>query len=416
MTDLILRQSGFDMPDLALAERPSAAAKPQRTLDFAVVATVAGLEAIAGDWNDLFDKAARPEHVFQAFGWVWHWTRHYLDPNGRRGPKLAVVTGRRDGRLVLVMPLVVERRAGLRQLSWLGEPVSQYGDVLAAPEASQVETLAEAWRFAVAQTSADLANLRRVRSDATVAPLLAHLGMAVTATEEAPYLCFQRAASAEAYHAGMPSKARQKNRRRQMRRLQERGTVTFETHSGTAEAGRLAVYAVLLKRAWLGSRDRISLALADERFARFFADVTESRVHPVRCDVLALRSANEIAAMQIVLENKGVRFLHVAVYAPKFEKAGVGSLLLENSLADCYRGDVRCLDLLPPRHEYKMDFADGVTLVHDHAVALTMAGRAYTAGYLGMRRKLKARIETMPAPARRALAAVVGLVKGGKAA
>ena len=414
MTDLILRQSGFDMPDLALAERPSAAAKPQRTLDFAVVATVAGLEAIAGDWNDLFDKAARPEHVFQAFGWVWHWTRHYLDPNGRRGPKLAVVTGRRDGRLVLVMPLVVERRAGLRQLSWLGEPVSQYGDVLAAPEASQVETLAEAWRFAVAQTSADLANLRRVRSDATVAPLLAHLGMAVTATEEAPYLCFQRAASAEAYHAGMPSKARQKNRRRQMRRLQERGTVTFETHSGTAEAGRLAVYAVLLKRAWLGSRDRISLALADERFARFFADVTESRVHPVRCDVLALRSANEIAAMQIVLENKGVRFLHVAVYAQKFDKTGAGSLLLENSIGDCYAGRAHCLDLLPPRHEYKMDFADGVVAVSDLALAISVLGRAYTQGYLGFRRRAKAAIEKSPAPLRRAVARAVALAKGGR--
>ena len=414
MVDILLRQSPFDLLERSAGGNAEVAPASQGALEFSLIDKLPAFEALADRWNALFDRHARPEHVFQSFGWCWHWARHYLARPGRSGPRLAIVAGHRDGRLVLVLPLVSERRAGLKQLSWLGEPVSQYGDFIAAPEASQIESLAAAWAFAVASTGADLANLRKVREDAIAAPLLARLGMTITATEEAPYLCFHRARDVESYRAGVPSKHRQKNRSRQLRRLQERGPVAFEIYTGTKEAATLATYAVLLKRAWLGRRDKISLALADDRFAAFFADVAESAANPVQCDVLVLRSCNEIAAMQIVLENKGIRFLHVAVYAAKFEKTGGGSLLLENSLANCYAGQVRCLDLLPPRHEYKMDFADGVTMIHDHALALSGLGRCYTHGYLGVRRRLKARIEAMPAPARRLLARAVTIAKGAR--
>ena len=112
-----------------------------------------------------------------------------------------------------------------------------------------------------------------------------------------------------------------------------------------------------------------------------------------------------------MLECKGQRFLHVAVYGSKFEKMGVGGLLLEYAVAGCWKDGIGRLDLLAPRHEYKMEFADGTVPVNDHAIALTLAGRAYARGYLGMRRKLKAAVEAMPAPARRAFASAIGLLK-----
>ncbi len=59
----------------------------------------------------LFDRAGRGEQVFQSFNWNWHWCNHYLREG--RGPQLAIVTGRRAGRLVMLWPLVKERVAGL---------------------------------------------------------------------------------------------------------------------------------------------------------------------------------------------------------------------------------------------------------------------------------------------------------------
>lgn len=411
MADLLLRQSGMTEPLLDHGGTPaSALASGSPVLAFTLIDTRASFEALGPEWNALFDRAGRPEQVFQTFGWNWHWCRHYL---GRRlwGRRLAVVTGRLAGELVLVMPLVLERRAGLKQLVWMGEPVSQYGDVVAAPEAANLQTLEQAWQFAVRVTRADVANLRKVRADAVAAPLMAQIGAVVTATEEAPYLDFRRAQDLASYEAGLSAKGR-KNRRRHMRRLSERGPVAFADHEATDDAARLAGFAVLMKRAWLKSRDRISLAMTDDRFLGFFADVAQGREHRVPCKVLELRSCNEVAALEVVLECKGVRFLHIAVYGLKFDKCGAGGLLLEHSLTDCFTSGMTRLDLLAPRHEYKMEFADGTVQVRDHAVALTLAGRAYTSGYLGMRRQLKAAVEAMPAPARRAFASAVGLLKG----
>ena len=425
MTELVLQRSepvlsspvagtvtlGPVRDDRATATAPAAPSRRPADVAFALIDTLDGFAALRAEWNALFAAAGRPEQIFQTFTWNWHWSRHYATPGRfKKGPRLAIITGRQQGRLVLLMPLVVERVAGLRQLAWMGEPVSQYGDVLATPEAAEVATLADAWRYAVTATRADLAKLRKVRADAVVAPLLAHLDASITATEEAPYLDFSRAGDCATYEATLSAKGR-KNRRRHMRRLVERGPVTFERHTATAEAAQLAGYAVLLKRAWLRTRDQISFAMADDRFLAFFSDIAATPHEMLGCQVLGLRSVNELGALQIVLECKGQRFLHVAVYASKFEKNGVGGLLLERALGDCCKDGMTRLDLLAPRHEYKMEFADGTIQVHDHAVALTLAGSTYARGYLGVRRRLKAAIESMPAPARRAFSSAIALVK-----
>ena len=380
-------------------------------ITFSLVDCPEALRALGPDWDALFTEAGRPEQVFQSFAWNWHWCRHYV-ASGRlhRGPRLAVVAGHRKGRLVLVMPLITERVAGLKQLAWMGAPVSQYGDVLASPDAADLATLTAAWTYAVAETGADLAKLNKVRADAVVTPLLNALGAAITATEEAPYLDFTQSPDHAAFEARLNAKGR-KNRRRHMRRLLERGPVTFEQHAGNEQASRLAGYAILLKRAWLKSRDRISLAMADDRFLQFFADVAAGGQHAVPCKVLGLRTANEMGALQIVLDCKGHRFLHVAVYVAKHEKCGVGGLLLEHTIADCFKDKLQRLDLLAPKHEYKMEFADGSIAVNDHAVALSRGGRFYAQSYLSVRRRLKAIAEAMPAPARRALATAIAIVK-----
>src|SRR5262245_8266379 len=82
-----------------------------------------GLDALEPEWNDLFRRAGKSAQLFQTFNWNWHWANHYL-PAGRghrSGPSLALVTVRREGRLVMLWPLVLERVAGLKVLYWMGE-------------------------------------------------------------------------------------------------------------------------------------------------------------------------------------------------------------------------------------------------------------------------------------------------------
>ena len=185
-------------------------------LDFAVISTREGFDALEADWNDLFARAGRSAQLFQAFNWNWHWANHFIgDDPGRT--RLAVVTARRDGRLVMVWPLVLERRAGLRVLAWMGEPVSQYGDVLAEDGPLQLQWLHDSWSFINTALRPDLARLNKTRADSVVAPLLVELGAMSTQQLEAPYLDLASAPTFEDYAERYPSKAR-KNRRRLARR------------------------------------------------------------------------------------------------------------------------------------------------------------------------------------------------------
>ncbi len=198
-----------------------------------IVEAPADLQALGPDWDALFARAGRPEQVFQTHPFTSLFTSIYgpfADP-GRCDCKLAVVTAWRGARLVLIWPLVVHRTLGGRMVSWLGEPVSQYGDALIDPVEPQLPILQAAYDEILTAVRPDLLRLRKVRADASVAPLLTHLGIAPSEPEEAPIVMLKSGGSA--FEDRQSGKAK-KNRRRLMRRLEERGTVEFKELSDPA--------------------------------------------------------------------------------------------------------------------------------------------------------------------------------------
>lgn len=355
-------------------------------LDLEVVTTRAAFNALEAEWNALFDRAGRSIHVFQTFNWCWHWCAAFLTDDSS---KLFVVTAHRQGRLVLVLPLVRERALGLTRLAFLGEPVTQYGDAIVdtLPDADAV--LAAAWRFAVERSGADCVHLRRVRADANLAPLLAGSGARISEKLAAPYLDLASAANFDAYEQRYSSKAR-KNRRRLLRRFEERTPATLETLLSGTRARELAELAILLKRAWLKDRGLVSPALIDPRTRAFFANVAEAKVRPAGCRVTSLETRGESTAIEIAFDCKGRRAVHVIVFALKYERASPGQLLIERSIRNCFDIGVGTYDLMTPADAYKLDWADGAIEVNDWTLAWTTRGRIYADLYLArLRPQLK---------------------------
>ena len=231
-----------------------------------VVSERTSFDALEPEWNDLFRRAGRDAQPFQSFNWSWHWANHYLDPGRRPRLSLAIVTVRREGRLVMLWPLVSERLAGLSLLRWMGEPVSQYGDALCESGPDTVSLMRTAWQFITTRLGADAIVLRKVRADAAVAPLFREIGLKCTGAEEAPFLDLASAPDFDAYDQRYSAKAR-KNRHRLMRRLEERGRVAVVRHTSGAQARAAALAGVALKRASLAAAGQLAPALADPRFA-----------------------------------------------------------------------------------------------------------------------------------------------------
>jgi CelD/BcsL family acetyltransferase involved in cellulose biosynthesis len=378
---------------------------------FSVIRDRAGFDALEHEWNDLFERCGRSVQAFQSFNWLWHWANHYLTPErpGRPGGmSLAIVVGRRDGRLVLVWPLISERRAGLNILSWMGAPVSQYGDVLAEHGAMGEAAIRASWRYIERELAPDLVRLRKVRADAIVAPCLREAGSRTSDRQVAPYIDLTSAPDYATYELRHSARLR-RNRRRHRRRLEERGPVALETHKDGSQAAALAVFGLALKRAWIAARGLVSPALADRRMERFMADVAEAASHPAGCRVSALTAAGTAAAVEIALECKGRRLVHVIVYDLAFDKTGAGNLLLEESIRAAKADAIEVFDFMAPGDAYKFEWADDAVAVDDHTLGLSAVGKISASVYPGVvRGGLKRAFAALPAGLRRVLAATIG--------
>jgi CelD/BcsL family acetyltransferase involved in cellulose biosynthesis len=359
----------------------------------------AGFDALEAEWNDLFERSAASHQLFQSFNWLWHWCNHYLDADS----ELLILTGRVNGKLVMVWPLVKVRLAGVTELAWMGDPISQYGDALIDDVSGAEDILRQGWRHLSANSGADIVKLRKVRKDARVTFLLEELGGDITERLIAPYLDLGSAPNFAEYEKRYSSGSR-RNRKRLFRRLDEQGKITFEEIEGGSRVRDLITTAITLKRRWLKSRGLLSKAYVDDRISRFFSDAAEGSVKPCGCRLAVLSSAGRPAAIEIALRCKERTALHIIVYDLEFEKSGAGVLLLEKSLRNAGDSGVKCYDLLAPGDSYKLDWADGSVEVLDWALPLTIKGKVFSKVYLGfVRERLKAGHAALPAGIKRLL-------------
>ncbi|WP_045836305.1 GNAT family N-acetyltransferase [Hyphomicrobium sp. 99] len=399
--------TSFELPALQEDRSPNVVRHPT-FCEFDLITERRAFDALEADWNDLFARAGNPANVFQTFSFCWHWANHYLhepDLRERRsrssGLKLRLITAHRDGRLVMVWPLVSERVRGITQVFWMGEPVSQYGDVLIDAVEDKGAILRAAYEFLRTQTRADILRLRRVREDANVAPLMADISATAADRQLAPYMDLTSANDFQAFEQRYSSKTR-KNRRRLFRRLEEKGPIEFLRLHGGEEARQLAVEAVALKAEWLKSRGLLSNAIADRRMAGLFADLAEGKTKPTGCIVSALKSNGEIAALEVSFACKARLAMHLIVFNLAFEKSGAGVLLLEQSLKDGYAERFDALDMLAPGDDYKFDWCDKSGSVVDWVKPLTLRGEIYARAYLGfLRGRIKTALKKLPQPLRR---------------
>lgn len=371
-------------------------------LDLQLITERRDFDALESDWNDLFERAAKSIHVFQSFNFCWHWANHYLaQDNGKSGPKLAILTGRRNGRLIMVWPLVSERIHGVTQTYWMGEPVSQYGDALLDAEDDAEDILRAGLEFLRKNLSSDVLRLRRVRTDANIATLMSDIGAQIADKQTAPYMDLTTAKDFAAFEERYTAKMR-RNRRRLIRRLEEKGPVEFLRLHGGEEAGALAVKAIAAKSRWLKDRGLVSNALNDERTVQVFKDLAAGAEKKVPCIVSVLKTCGEAAAFDISFTCKGHLVVHVMAFELEFEKAGVGVLLLEESLKQGYAEKLCTYDMMAPGDAYKLDWCDKSETVIDWVKPLSASGYLYARIYLGfLRGRLKSALKSMPKPLRR---------------
>ncbi len=371
-----------------------------RPLQVEIARTPAEFARLEQDWNDLFERSGRSHHVFQQFGWLGHGLNNAA-PDAHPA-RLCIVTVRLAGQLVLIWPLEIVSRAGLRQLQWFGAPYGQYGDVLIAEKVDRAAILGAAWRQILCEIRPDLCLLRRVRADANVGAFLDTVGAIVVDRSLAASIDLQKAPTFEEYLETKLSRHARKELRRLRRRLGEYGEVRSETVHEPVLASQIARQSIELKRRWLADRGLASRTLACRRATDYFANIALGDVASGKTVVRALWSGEQLAGAQVAFACKGRLALHVIAYNLEHQRAGVGKLHLADTIEWAYGNGFSEVDLLAPSADYKLDWATDTTTVEDLAVPISIAGHLYTSAYLAhVRPGLKRVVPYLPKPIRK---------------
>lgn len=388
----------------ALDGRASAQAEPElfSNIQVEIVRGGEGLAAIAEDWRRLYADA-KPEQVFLSEAWLSLWHKHYVQPaRADADSQFIIVTCRDAGRLMLVWPLILVQRLGLKIIKWAGEPVSQYGDVLIAPACNAEALLESAWE-GIGSLGADALVLRKTRAGSVASDFLLAKGAFVSEQASAPYIGLDGIVCPIAQAECYPAKDR-KNRRRHRKRLAEQGELAFAWLPPSPQASALARHAVTLKRGWLTRRGRISKAFTDDRIEAFLGAAMSAEAPGLNGRVGVIQCGGRPAALLVGFLNKGYYAGFLTAYDEAFERNSPGSLLFEDAIRAAIGERLSRIDLLAPADTYKHDWASGAVAVEDLCLPLTAGGRIYTrVVQRQIRHGLKAGIESLPPWLRRAL-------------
>jgi len=144
----------------------------KQAMKFEIVDTLTKFNELEDEWRNLFSNSDQKENIFASFHWheavLQTYEAHYNDGKC----KLAIIIGRRRGKAELICPLVQVNSFGTRILNCIGNPVSQYGDVIAKPGKASSYLIGAALKFVARETKADALILERVQETSAVASAL----------------------------------------------------------------------------------------------------------------------------------------------------------------------------------------------------------------------------------------------------
>ncbi len=349
-------------------------------LEMDFIESFSELEKIEEDWRALDKSAGKAHQVFQTYPWCWHWANHAANGDSSAW-RLKILTGRRSGKLVLICPLAIPFGTLLNEARWLGEPLTQYGDVLVADDPARDVWLLEAWRHLLEQDDIDLLHLRKVRTDATIHRLLKDQAYKLPGNQGAPSLNLKPYKDFEELNNTFPGKDR-RDRRRKRRRLAELGKLKFEMLNPGPKANAALTTAIEFKNAWLKKSGRHNSAFNDDTTIATLHAILRGEGPSVDSLISIMHLDAEPLAVEIGFINDRTYFTHIGAFNPWFYVHSPGKIMTEDTLSILINRGFEAYDLMAPADDYKLRWSDTLVDIQDHAMPLSLRGVTHMGLYL----------------------------------
>ena len=344
------------------------------------------IRAIGAQWRTLEGETETDWAIFQSYAWCESWVASHC--TGERGaPAPLVFTARNpDGKLACVLPMMRERRGGVRCLTVLGEPHTQMADALALPGKQGDRALHVILEFMMETDGIDVVLAGPLPASSRLAIALGEQDLSTDPAEVLSIFDCTPFADGEGYIASL-SKPRRRDWRRKLAKLAEDGEVGFRRyHAGDDAFAPMLAEGLRLKRDWLKATGTISIAFNHKRIDAFFAALGRSQpgaLHP-EVDVLSVDDRPISIALNMAGPNE--RACYLCAYDPAFHAASPGTLMHQHGIIDCITEGRSTYSLLGFPTPFKAIWTNRTEPLVRYDRATTLRGHAYLTAWRGFLR------------------------------
>lgn len=296
-----------------------------------ILSSIRSIEALAAlkpDWDDLWQRSPGASHYQSADYALQSW-RGLAEPAGY---ELFCVTGREDGRLVLVWPLKIRRRLLWRICRPLFANIGEQTDFLAEDGPDADRRTGAALDFVLRKAGADILDLQFVPANAALGTRLRSRPTRGTSRPFfVPHVQWEQEESFEDYLARL-GKATRKTHEKKHRRLKKLGTLHFERVADARTASAVIGSLLAFKRAWAEKVPDANFWIHDPIIERFLVSMPMAgEDERTGMALFALRLDDVLLAAQIVALGHHVDWL-TAGYNPDYQQHSPGMVMNEYCL------------------------------------------------------------------------------------
>lgn len=337
---------------------------------------------LAPEWDSLVLQQQRPS-PFLLHGWLLEWIRHYGDTG-----EVRVYVAHREGRLAAALPLIAQRRAGMRIAAFLGGTQSALCDLLVAGDDSEA---ARGVAESASRGDHDLADLFGLPADSNLATHLPRRRLRLIERVEAPVLDLSSGWS-DVYATKTNAKKRNLHRRRR-RQLEEQGSELTTTTARTPEELEPALEEAfrLHELRWKDRPD--GSGFATDRGKRFHRAALRAIAPQGIPRIVMLELDGRAIAFHYYFLLAGRMYVHRLAFDPALARFSPGLVNTLDALEAAAAEGARLVEYLGGDERYKLELSDRLEpLYQGLGLARTPQGHAVVGARLGIihsRRKLK---------------------------
>jgi CelD/BcsL family acetyltransferase involved in cellulose biosynthesis/GNAT superfamily N-acetyltransferase len=349
-------------------ERRAATSSHGFPLEIEEITSAAALEALRGEWQALWDRSPRAT-PFISPDWLLAWWRHL---GGGPLRTLAVRDGRR---LAGLLPMFVWESDGVRQLTPLGNGISDHVDLLAAPGRER-DVAAAILAHLGESEDWDAADFRDLPADSPLLRCPLPDGIAGETEDEEPCPVLVLPRSFEGLDSVIPPE-HFKKLCYYRRRLKRDFVVRFETATDEATLDELFDALVRLHGARWAARGEPGV-LDAPRVLAVHRESASRRLAHGRLRLHGLRLDGRIAAVWYGFAAKGRVHYYLGGFDPALDRYSLGTVMVGHAIEQAAREGADEFDFLRGREAYK--YAWGATDRPKRRLRLTRGNREQGTG------------------------------------